>query len=102
MNKINGVEGIIVSTKATPEKLREAIITVMSGGKYYCNYITEEILAEEEIEDKTEILTRREKEIFNLAQSGMQNKYIASKLCISVKTVENHKENHYRPTKIVI
>lgn len=38
-------------------------------------------------------LSRREKEILRLIVEGFENKAIAKKLFISVKTVEFHKEN---------
>ena len=36
-------------------------------------------------------LSRREREIFAMVVRGMQNRQIASELCISVKTVETHR-----------
>ena len=41
----------------------------------------------------TAMLTKREKEVFRLIVDGFENKAIAKKLFISVKTVEYHKEN---------
>ncbi len=38
-------------------------------------------------------LSRREKEILKLIIEGLQNKAIAKRLYISIKTVEWHKEN---------
>jgi two-component system response regulator NreC len=38
-------------------------------------------------------LTRREKEILQLIAEGKSNREIASRLCISIKTVENHRMN---------
>jgi len=40
-----------------------------------------------------EILTKREKEILKLVALGMANKNIASKLKISIRTVETHRAN---------
>jgi len=90
----SGVNGV-VSKKTKVEKLREAIITVTNGGKYYCEQIIEIIsqVEENEKQGKLEMLTRREQEIFNLVQTGMHNKDIAALLCVSVKTVEVHKQN---------
>ena len=39
----------------------------------------------------TDKLTRREKEILRLIVSGMTNKQIAEDLCISAKTVDTHR-----------
>ena len=41
----------------------------------------------------TKLLSKREKEIYGLIIDGFENKAIAQKLFISVKTVEFHKEN---------
>lgn len=41
----------------------------------------------------TKLLSKREKEVINLIADGFENKAIAKKLFISVKTVEFHKEN---------
>ena len=38
-------------------------------------------------------LSEREKEVMNLILIGFENKAIAKKLSISIKTVEFHKEN---------
>lgn len=41
----------------------------------------------------TKLLSKREKEVIRLISDGFENKAIAKKLFISVKTVEFHKEN---------
>lgn len=41
----------------------------------------------------TKLLSKREKEVINLISDGFENKAIAKKLFLSVKTVEFHKEN---------
>ncbi len=88
---IHGEARGIVSKKTGIEKLREAMITVNNGGKYYCENVIEMITKEEG--NKIETLTKRQKEIYNLTEAGIQNKQIADMLCISVKTVEVHKQN---------
>lgn len=45
----------------------------------------------EDVGDRFETLTEREKEIFTLVAKGYTNKEVADLLNISVKTVENHK-----------
>ncbi|MDY6845127.1 MAG: LuxR C-terminal-related transcriptional regulator, partial [Thermodesulfobacteriota bacterium] len=42
---------------------------------------------------KYDLLTKREQEIFNLLTHGNSNRDVAEILCISVKTVENHRTN---------
>ncbi|MCQ2143241.1 MAG: LuxR C-terminal-related transcriptional regulator [Bacteroidales bacterium] len=41
-------------------------------------------------------LTKRELEIATLIRDGLQNKEIAEKLCLSVRTVENHRRSLYQ------
>ncbi|MGZ3862940.1 MAG: LuxR C-terminal-related transcriptional regulator [Bacteroidia bacterium] len=44
-------------------------------------------------------LTVREKEILHLIFNGMNNKEIAARLFLSIKTVENHRNNILKKTK---
>lgn len=41
----------------------------------------------------TKLLSKREKEVIRLISDGFENKAIAKKLFLSVKTIEFHKEN---------
>jgi len=43
--------------------------------------------------DKNDVLTEREKEIVQMVCDEFNNKEISEKLCISVRTVERHREN---------
>ncbi|OGN91044.1 MAG: hypothetical protein A2158_07230 [Chloroflexi bacterium RBG_13_46_14] len=46
--------------------------------------------------DPYEVLTKREREVLNLAVSGLTNAMIADRLCISRRTVEIHRANMLR------
>lgn len=46
-----------------------------------------------ELDKSHHLLSKREQEVLQLISEGFQNKSIAKKLSISVKTVEFHKEN---------
>ena len=48
----------------------------------------------------SELLTDREREIVQMLAEGESNKEIASKLCISVKTVETHRATIMRKLDI--
>jgi two-component system nitrate/nitrite response regulator NarL len=74
------------------EDMVHAIHKVHQGGKYFSNEITE-ILAQENTNTGGDILTTREQLILRLFSHGYNNKMIASKLDISVRTVETHKRN---------
>ncbi len=47
-----------------------------------------------------EELTSREKEVANLVAEGLSNRQIAEKLCIAVKTVENHLTEIYSKLRV--
>ncbi len=74
------------------EDLLYAIRAVASGGKFISPSISEKVLNSCMAKEVgNHILTVRESEILRLIASGLSNKQIADKLCISVKTVETHR-----------
>jgi DNA-binding NarL/FixJ family response regulator len=97
-----GAEGYLLIEDADTE-LFEAIEKLRGNGYYLSpllvNDITDELFA---VKDKTsddsqkEQLTRREIEVLKLIAEGEMNKEIADHLCISVRTVENHRANMTR------
>ncbi len=68
--------------------------------------ITEKILhlqdcpGDEVVEEESETLSSREKEIVVCVVKGMTNKEIASKLCLSIHTVITHRRNIVRKLQI--
>ena len=96
-----GASGYIIKESA-PDKLLEGIEKVLSGNYYMDSYVSHEVVEEVLIgkkhiaEAKTDSygsLSNREQQILRFLAEGMQTKEIASKLFISVKTVENHRAN---------
>lgn len=96
-----GAQGFI-SAEASPQEIREAILTVRNGHDFYSSAITNLLVSNytDLIKSKkspqiknVEDLTKRELEILSLWGDGLQNSEIASKLYISVRTVETHKNN---------
>lgn len=87
-----GIDGI-VSKRAEIKILEEAIIKVREGEKYFCKHINDFLSGKNGIEEKIKGLTYREQEIMKLIKQGYTNQQIADKLCLSVKTIEAHKEN---------
>lgn len=79
------------------QELIEAIRAITSGHDYFSRLVSETVLRgmvqRKQHDTETALLTQREKEILSLAASGMANKEIASKLFISPRTVDCHK-NH--------
>ncbi|MGY3887527.1 response regulator transcription factor [Aeromonas aquatica] len=50
-------------------------------------------LARQMLQARLELLSPREREIMGLVQEGMQNKQIADRLCIALRTAEIHRHN---------
>lgn len=92
INKImdNGASGYVLKN-ATKEELLDAIETVKDGQKY----LSEEaaLIVKKNVGSKIPIITRREKEVLSLISEGLTNNQIATKLFISITTVDTHRKN---------
>jgi DNA-binding NarL/FixJ family response regulator len=97
-----GARGYLL--KASPEAdVLAAIRAVAAGNAYFSPSITK-LLVEEYIvevrrrgvEDSYDLLSIREKEILQVLASGKSNREIADVLCISVSTVETHRNNIFQ------
>lgn len=87
-------DGFILKS-ATDETLLEGIRLVQAGQRFYDGY-SEQMLDAVHLSDEDILyasLSKREKEILPLIALGYNNKEIAERLFISVKTVEVHKAN---------
>ena len=99
-----GISGYVLKQEPL-DNLFMAIDAVQRGGTYYSievHRILNEHMRELElgngknvmdVEDGIAKLSFREKEVFPLLAEGLTVKEIASRLCISPKTVESHKYN---------
>jgi two-component system, NarL family, response regulator NreC len=94
-----GANGYILKD-ATHAELLTAIRTVLSGKPYLSPEISGKVIegylqGRKEIRtDSTwESLTQREREILKLIAEGYKNREIADFLCISLKTVEKHRDH---------
>ena len=90
--------------KASPEAdVLTAVRAVAAGNAYFSPSITK-LLVEEYVlevrrrgvEDSYDLLSTREKEILQLLASGRSNREISDMLCISVSTVETHRNNIFQ------
>ncbi|MCL9779966.1 response regulator [Vibrio sp. S4M6] len=81
-----------ISKNSDEQTLLAGLKTVMLGGKFYC---TPELEGgrEELIRENTALLTKRERQIVQLISTGYKSREIAEELCITLKTVENHRAN---------
>ncbi|MBS1564269.1 MAG: response regulator transcription factor [Bacteroidetes bacterium] len=85
----NGASGYVLKN-VSREELTESIATVARGKTYLSFEATQSL---RKTEQANIVLTRREKEVLELIADGMTNNEIASKLFISITTVETHRKN---------
>lgn len=85
---------------ASMNELLEAIYTISRGESYFNRKISDAILKSfishsrpQRETEKRESLTRRELEIIRNVVDGQTNREIADTLCISIRTVDSHKNN---------
>jgi DNA-binding NarL/FixJ family response regulator len=100
-----GASGYVLKQVAF-EELIEAICTVANGG-IYLDKESQQHIADSYLdrgvlkgEARGKHLTEREAEVMPLIASGHTNKEIASKLDVSVKTIETHKANSMRKLEL--
>jgi DNA-binding NarL/FixJ family response regulator len=97
----HGAHGYILKGADSVELL-SAIAHVSTGGRYVTptlsDYLVRAFLASADgpSADPYETLSPREREVFHLMAEGLQNAELASRLCISQRTVESHRANILR------
>lgn len=88
------------------EELLEGILAINNGENYFSKNVSKTIMRnfvskiKNEINKKSECLTKRETEILKYVSEGFINKEIADKLNISVRTVDAHKNNIMNKLKL--
>ncbi len=92
--KAHGAKGYLLKDDSADEMIK-AIHLVDQGQEYYSNQLKDLLLSHILTSEKTSIaaLTRREKEVLGLIADGNSNKAIASKLFVSIHTVDSHRKN---------
>jgi DNA-binding NarL/FixJ family response regulator len=93
-----------VTKNSSREEMFKAIMEVHLGNKYVCDEI-KTIISEQLLEENQDIpsinsLTEREIQIINFIREGLSSKEIATKLDISLKTVEVHRHNILKKLKL--
>ena len=88
----DGADGFLLKEDAGSELIR-AVQTVRKGGKYLSPLLTTVLTSMAVEEEKTEILTMREREVLKLLAEGKRTKEIAAALYISPFTVRRHRAN---------
>jgi len=87
-----GAAGFVLKAQSIPDLL-SAIRIVANGGRYVPPSLSSLAQAPDADTGKMDKLSRRENEIFRMVVKGWALKDIASKLFISIKTVESHRTN---------
>jgi DNA-binding NarL/FixJ family response regulator len=96
-----GAHGYLTKQGTNREELVNAIESVMRGEDYFSPDVSKIIMRRYVHKAKPggiadigpTSLTAREKEIISMYADGFSNQEIADKLCISIKTVDAHKNN---------
>jgi DNA-binding NarL/FixJ family response regulator len=89
---MDGADGFLLKEDAGSELIR-AVETVRNGGKYLSPLLSGILTSLAVEEEKTEVLTIREKEVLKLMAEGKRTKEIAAALYISPHTVRRHRSN---------
>lgn len=96
------VEGIVC--KLSDEKaLLKAVKTIQEGGNFYledAEKLERDILIAKSVTKPSTALTEREKAVLLACCKGMTDAEAADALCLSVRTVENHKFHIFRKWNI--
>ena len=88
----DGADGFLLKEDAGGELIR-AVQTVRNGGKYLSPLLSSVLTSLAVEEEKTEVLTMREREVLKLLAEGKRTKEIAAALYISPHTVRRHRSN---------
>lgn len=88
----SGAKGYILKDQPT-RKMIEAVRAINAGKKHFCSSASEVLSSKNKFSIK---LTGREQAILLELLNGLNNKNIAEKLSISIRTVECHRGNIYR------
>jgi DNA-binding NarL/FixJ family response regulator len=101
-----GAKGYVLKD-SDEDSLIAAINTVHNGGYYLDSPIADQVLSDyfkgktkRALKEQSDPLSEREKEVLRLLAQGHSNQEVADILCISRKTVENHRANIVRKTGI--
>ncbi|MFM9907698.1 MAG: response regulator [Chitinophagaceae bacterium] len=87
----NGASGYLVKS-ASKEEIEEAILSVYEGKLYMSLSINLSASDKNELSN-VPVLSSREKEVLQLIADGFTNPQIATKLFISLHTVDSHRKN---------
>ena len=88
-----GARGFL-SKDVEPKELKDALLSIVSNGYYYTDVMTGKLIAslkDNRKQKKENSLSDREKEFIQLSISELTYKEIASKMCLSPKTIDGYR-----------
>ena len=95
-----GIDGFISKRMSGIDDLVNAVRSIMSGFEYFGKDISDIIyriyVSKKKTAEATAEFTEQERKIIELCRDGLPSKHIADLLCISPRTVDNHKNNIFR------
>jgi len=95
-----GIEGFISKRNGGVDTIAEAIRSIMQGVEYFGQDISDIIyriyVSKKKSAEVSAEFTAQEKRIIELCREGLPGKLIADRLCISLRTVDNHKNHIFR------
>ena len=100
-----GAEGYLLKEDADTE-LYAAVKKVQDGGVYISPILSKDLtddfvkMCRGDLRVPADKLTSREREVVKLIAEGHKNREIAELLCISIRTVENHRANIMKKLKL--
>ena len=98
-----GAKGFVLKS-VDPEKLKEALDSVMEKDFYLSDFISEKILSglhkNVDIQEEAVALTPKEKEFLKLVCSEMTYKDIAEKMFVSHRTVDDYRNSLFDKLKV--
>lgn len=94
-----GVDGYHLKDQPLSD-LRLAVQRVLAGERWLSGPLLSKLVTYAASPPPTPILTKRQRDILQLLQQGLDNQSIARRLGLSVKTVENHLSRLYRQLNV--
>jgi len=86
----------IVFKDGPMKDLRDALRTAAAGQRFVCQRAMEQILAQQQEEEKPDVLTATEMEIVKAIAKGKTTKEIAEERFSSIHTITTHRKNIFR------